>query len=97
MEFRIPLLGTEQFGLINFGFLPTEISLFLDGGVAWTSDESPVLEFATKSTKRIPVFSSGIAARFNLFGYLIGQVYYAYPFQRPAAGWQFGFVIAPGW
>ena len=97
MEFRVPLFGTEQFGLINFGFLPTEISLFLDGGVAWTSDEPPVFEIATRSSKRIPVFSSGVAARFNLFGYIVTQLYYAYPFQRPDAGWQFGFVLAPGW
>jgi outer membrane protein assembly factor BamA len=97
LEFRIPLLGTEQFGLINLGFLPLEISLFLDGGAAWTSEEDPELKFEERSIERIPVFSTGAAARLNLFGYLIMQFYYAKPFQRPDAGWQFGFLLAPGW
>ncbi len=97
MEFRIPLTGTSQFGLINFPYLPTELSLFLDGGVAWTNQYKPVFKFAENSNQRIPVFSTGVAARFNILGYIVAQIYYAYPFQRPGAGWQFGFVVAPGW
>jgi Tol biopolymer transport system component len=97
MEFRIPLTGTDQFGLINFPYLPTELSLFLDGGVAWTNQDKPVFKFAGNSDQRIPVFSTGLAARFNILGYIVAQIYYAYPFQRPGDGWQFGFVIAPGW
>lgn len=96
-EIRIQLLGTKQFGLFNFPILPTEITFFGDAGVAWTKDEKPVLKLAEKSNKRIPVFSSGVAARFNILGYAVGQLYYAYPFQRPHAGWQFGFVLSPGW
>ena len=97
MEFRIPLFGNEQFGLINFPYLPTELSLFLDGGVAWSQNSEPVLKLATRSNQRIPVFSAGIAARFNLFGYVIGQIFYADAFQRPDNRFQFGFVISPGW
>ena len=96
-EFRIPLFGTDQFGLINFPILPTEISFFFDGGVAWTRNDTPELTFKTDSDKRIPVFSTGVAARINLFGYIIGQVYYAVPFQRPEVDGIWGFVIAPGW
>jgi WD40 repeat protein len=97
MEFRVPLFGNEQFGLINFPYLPTELSLFLDGGVAWSSASQPVFDITSRSNERIPVFSAGVAARFNLFGYIIGQIYYADAFQRPDNRYQFGFVISPGW
>jgi hypothetical protein len=49
------------------------------------------------SVERIPVFSAGAATRINLFGYLVAQVYLAFPFQRPARTTQWGFLIAPGW
>lgn len=97
-EIRLPLFGTEQFGLINFPYLPTELAAFFDAGVAWTDNSSPQFEFDTKSTKRIPVFSTGVAARVNLLGYLVMQFYYAFPFQRPEKkSGIYGFVIAPGW
>lgn len=96
-ELRIPLFGTESFGLIDTGFVPTELSLFADGGVAWTSEESPTLSLARRSTERVPVFSVGTSVRFNLLGRLILEVYYAHPFQRPDAAGQFGLQIAPGW
>ena len=38
LEVRVPLFGVEQFGLVNFPFLPTELSAFVDAGVAWTSN-----------------------------------------------------------
>ncbi len=97
VEMRLPLFGTEQFGLIDFGFLPTELVAFFDGGVAWSAGDTPEFTFEERSSKRIPVFSAGVAARVNLAGYLIGQFYYAFPFQRPEKTAQFGFVIAPGW
>jgi outer membrane protein assembly factor BamA len=98
-ELRIPLFGTSDFGLIDFPYLPTEISFFGDGGVAWTGIEggSPVFNLATRSTERIPVFSAGVSARVNLFGYLVGEVFYVYPFQRPDKGWHWGFQLSPGW
>jgi len=37
-EVRVPLFGVQQFGLINFPFLPTELSAFVDAGMAWTSN-----------------------------------------------------------
>jgi hypothetical protein len=96
-ELRIPLFGTEQFGLINFPYLATEIAPFFDAGVAWTGSQSPTLEFARNSLARVPVFSTGVSARVNLLGYAVLEFYYVYPFQRPNEGWHFGFQIAPGW
>jgi len=96
-EFRIPLFGNEQFGLVNFPYLPTELAAFFDGGVAWSPGDNPKLEFKERSTERIPVFSAGGAVRMNLFNYLVAQIYWAKPFQRPEKTGVFGFVIAPGW
>ena len=96
-EFRVPLLGTEQFGVLAWGFLPTQLALFADAGVAWTSEESPELDLTTRSTQRIPVFSTGASLRFNLFGRLVAEVYYARPFQRPGKTDVWGFQVAPGW
>ncbi|HEX2252778.1 MAG TPA: BamA/TamA family outer membrane protein [Thermoanaerobaculia bacterium] len=97
VEVRVPLFGTEDFGLIELPYLPTELVAFVDAGVAWTEDESPELTFDTDTLERVPVVSAGLAARIVLGGYLPIQLYYAHPFHREDAGWQFGLVIAPGW
>jgi Tol biopolymer transport system component len=100
VEARIPLIGVEQFGLINFPFLPTELVAFADAGIAWdtpfTSDE-PELEWSRSSSARIPVVSTGVSARMNILGFMILEAYYAYPWQRPEKGWHWGFNLAPGW
>jgi hypothetical protein len=96
LEARIPLLGVEQYGLINFPFLPTELVLFTDGGLAW-DPESPSLEWSRSGSARVPVVSTGVAARVNVLGVLILETYYAYPWQRPEKGWHWGFQLAPGW
>ncbi len=97
LELRLPFLGTEQFGLFNFPYLPTEITLFADAGLAWTDEEPPVLEFKRHSPERIPVMSVGTSARINLLGALVFEIYYAYPFQRPQKGGHFGLLLTPGW
>ncbi len=97
IEMRVPLFGSEVLGLINFPYLPTEISLFTDAGVTWSRDEAPIIKFDRDSLDRIPVVSSGISARVNILGYIVLETYYAYPFQRPGEGWQLGFQLAPGW
>jgi Tol biopolymer transport system component len=48
-EFRIPLFGTEGFGLLNFPYLPTEVSPFFDAGVAYTNAQGPDFRFATSA------------------------------------------------
>jgi Tol biopolymer transport system component len=106
-ELRVPLFGVEQYGLIDFPFLPTELSFFVDGGLAWRSPDvcdesaqeiacSPVFEWDAPG-QRTPVFSAGVSARVNVLGFLILETYYAYPFQRPLKGWHLGFNLAPGW
>jgi hypothetical protein len=97
LEVRVPLFGVRDFGLINFPFLPTEIGPFFDAGVAWSKTENPDFTFTSSSSKRVPVFSTGLSARMNILGYMVLEAYYAYPFQRPEKGAHFGFVLSPGW
>ena len=97
LEMRIPVLGTPQFGLINFPFLPTELVLFADAGVAWNDLAEVDFDFQRSGGKRVPVFSVGASARVNIFGFLILESYYALPFQRPDKGAHWGFVLSPGW
>ena len=113
-EFRLPLLGVEEFGLINFPYLPTELVAFADGGIAWDPGGSalngatfiatdPVFELSRSASAHVPVFSTGVGARFNVLGFMILEAYYAYPWQRPdkngVGKWpgHWGFQLAPGW
>ena len=96
-EVRIPFLGTDQFGLIKTPLFPIDLAAFVDAGVAWSRGESPTFSFARRSIDRIPVVSTGVSARANLFGYAVVEVYYAHPFQRPDKSWVLGFQLAPGW
>lgn len=97
VELRLPILGTEQFGLVNFPYLPTDLVAFFDGGVAWTSRSHPQPELNSKTSKRVPVYSVGGATRMSLFGLLVLQIYAAYPFQRNDTRWSWGFFLAPAW
>lgn len=96
-ELRIPLLGVQQFGLINFPYLPTEIAPFIDGGLAWSGSSNVQLTLNPNATGDIPVFSAGIAARVNILGYIVAQFFVAHPFERPGNPTQYGFLILPGW
>jgi len=96
-EVRVPVLGTERFGLISFPYLPTDLVGFFDAGVAWNEGDGASLDWKRESSERIPVFSTGVSARVNLFGALVLEVYYAYPFQRPEKGAHWGLNFVPGW
>ncbi len=97
MEVRVPVLGNDIFGLVRFPWLPTELVGFLDGGVAWTETDYPVLELSTDQSARIPVFSAGAAVRINVLGAFVIQVYWAWPFERQNVGGQWGLVLETGW
>ena len=97
IELRLPFTGIEEFGLINFPYIPLEFTLFTDVGFAWDSERPGTLTWSRHSADRIPLASSGVSARMNLLGFLILEAYYAYPWQRPEKGWHAGFVVAPGW
>ena len=96
-EFRIPLFGVPEYGLINFPYLPTTIAPFFDAGEAWTSTETPHFAFQSDGVQRGIVSSAGVSARMNLLGYATFEAYVARPFQRPGRGWVVGLQLAPAW
>jgi hypothetical protein len=98
VELRIPFIGSDQFGLINLPYVPMELVAFTDVGIAW--DPQHKVEdwsFVRTSSQRVPLWSSGVGARFNILGFMIFEAYYAYPWQRPEKGAHWGFSLAPGW
>jgi Tol biopolymer transport system component len=97
IELRIPLFGNDRLGLLRSPLFPVDIAPFVDGALTWTKNDSPTLEFSTNTLERVPVFSAGVSARMNLFGYAVVELFYAKPFQRPERDWVFGFQLAPGW
>jgi Tol biopolymer transport system component len=104
-EFRIPVFGVPEYGLINFPYLPLTLAPFVDAGEAWTGTDAPKFRFATQdlnlglstNVQRGIVASAGISARFNVLGYAILEIYGAHPFQRPNKSWVYGMQLAPGW
>jgi hypothetical protein len=92
LEFRFPLL--RPFGATSrmYGPVPIEVALFADGGVAWNSGEKPGLFGGSRDG----ISSAGVALRANLFGYAVGQLDFARPFQRPGSGWVVQFNLSPG-
>ena len=97
LEFRIPLVGPEQLGLIHSTLLPIELAPFVDAGVAWRQGSAPSWRFDQRTTDRVPVFNAGVASRINLLGYAVLEVFWAHPFQRPQRNGVWGFQLAPGW
>jgi hypothetical protein len=96
LEFRAPLLGTREYGLIDAPFLPTEIFAFADAGAAWSKGDSVTLKWATRTNEHVPVASVGAGLRI-LLSYIPIEIYAAKPFQRPDEDIVYGFNIIPGW
>ncbi|MGM0496934.1 MAG: tolB protein precursor [Bacteroidota bacterium] len=97
-EIRFPLSGPKRLTLFESKYFYSTLVGFFDGGFA-TSDYDD-LEFSWDPVegKHTPVFSSGLALRVNLFGYLILEPYIAKPFQRSDKEYSYGLVIRGfGW
>jgi Tol biopolymer transport system component len=96
-EFRIPVFGVPEYGLINFPYLPLTVSPFFDAGQAWFRYGDNNLGELSQNGGRGIVTSAGVSARANLLGYAILEFYAARPFQRPTKSWVYGIQLAPGW
>ena len=92
LELRFPLLRPFGVRSAMYGPLPIEVALFTDAGVAWNKADRP--SFAGGDRK--PVTSAGVSFRANLLGFAVGQLDFAYPFQRPGRGWVWSFSLTPG-
>jgi len=91
-ELRFPLIGAFSRRTF-YGPLPLEVALFTDAGVAWSSIQGPRF---FGSGDRSWVKSAGAAIRFNLLGYIVGEIDYVKPFDRPEKGWYWQFNFIPG-
>jgi hypothetical protein len=96
VELRIPLLGTPQLGLVPSP-LPVEVAPFLDAGAAWSRGQPVTWQFERNSSGRVPVLSTGISARVNLFGFAVAEFFWVKPYQRPLKSPYWGFQLVPGW
>ncbi len=98
-EIRLPLTGPKRLALVKSGFLFTEGAIFFDAGLAWTSVDKPKFDSGNISKQsRFPVFSTGFSLRVNVFGAIIVEPYYAFPFinASPTKG-VLGVNFIPGW
>jgi hypothetical protein len=95
-EIRIPLLGPKRLALLPFKFLPTELNLFADAGVAFNNFSD--FGFQDRNLRPLPLMSVGAGLRVNVLGYLIVEPYIARPISEGSSGrWTFGLNIIPGW
>jgi Tol biopolymer transport system component len=98
-EIRIPFSGPKVLAPIKSNIFLTDLNLFLDGGLAWNKGDQIKIKWEPSNfNDRIPVWSTGISMRINLFGYLVIEPYYAIPFQN--GGFRnkvFGINFVPGW
>ncbi len=110
-EVRLPFTGPKKLAQIPSKFLFSDLNLFFDAGIAWTEDTKVVFKSQPSATnigtypngqqylvERVPALSAGVSLRVNLFGALILEPYYAFPFTRKdVSGGVFGLTFAPGW
>ena len=85
-EVRLPFTGPPELALIRSRMFFSDLVFFADAGLAWNDFDdiearwSPVRD----DDVRIPVVSTGVALRVNLFGAIILEPFFAFPFQRRA-------------
>lgn len=91
-ELRFPPFGVLGLGGGYYGFLPIELGAFYDAGVAWTKNEKAWFLDGSRNLVR----SAGATLRLNLLGYLIAEVIFVYPLDRPKKGWHWQFSLTPG-
>ncbi len=103
LEVRFPPLGLLGIGSGLFGFLPIEMVFFGDAGLAWCNDVSFECLSETRELsrpfflggEREPLFSAGAGLRMNVFGLMIIELDWVYPFNRVRGG-HFQFSFIPG-
>lgn len=86
-EIRYPLIGYRRLSLISSKLFYADLIAFFDAGLIWQEglpwqERSTVrLSMQPSAMYRTPITSAGIGLRYNLFGMLILEPYYAFPFQ----------------
>ena len=111
-EVRLPFTGPRRLALIPFNGLYTELTAFVDGGLAY-DDFGSVREYFDRrdavdaegnpdpggdfASLSRPLLTAGVSLRANLFGALILEPYYARVINQEGAAWRFGLNFVPGW
>ncbi|OZC02164.1 PD40 domain-containing protein [Rubricoccus marinus] len=103
-ELRVPLLGVPQLGLLNFPYLPTELTFFADAGMAWGTilEREDIFGGGTQTlgtpfSEQKPIFSAGASLRVSVLGAIVLEPYLAVPFSRSDKDLVFGVNFTPGW
>jgi len=103
-EIRLPFTGPKGLALIPLNFLPSDLNLFFDSGLAFSykSDfdkEDPDPLDGRDHVQRKPITSIGASLRLNVMGWLIIEPYYALPLTVDKADrhWRWGINLVPGW
>jgi hypothetical protein len=113
VEVRLPLLGPEVLGLSTFEYLPTDLVLFADAGVAWTSETLDVSNpgniafrnnrsvFEAEGTGSGTVTARPVtSAGVSARVNLLGAAIFEVFYARTfqrAKPWDFGLILRPGW
>lgn len=101
-EIRLPFTGPKRLTLLKSNYLYSDLVLFFDAGLAYNIDtpwqDASKVKWNWKPQKdaRIPVYSTGVSLRINLFGYAILEPYIAMPFQQTNTDYTFGLSITGG-
>ena len=105
-EIRLPFTGAKKLSLINFQYVPSDLNIFFDMGIAWDDKKAIGKESqysfsdGSKQTLKLnPIISTGISLRINALGYLIIEPYLAFPIyngKRQSAVTGINFMV-PGW
>ncbi len=99
IEWRIPFSGPKNYAWIKSDIFFSELAVFYDAGIAWDEESVPQMSFTSNSiSERIPIMSSGFALRFNIFGAITIEPYYAFPIhQGKIYHGNLGINILSGW
>ncbi len=112
-EVRLPFTGPKRLALINFPYLYTELTAFVDAGLAYDDfadvrryyDERDAFDngdgqqppSADFASLSRPIVTGGLSLRANVLGAIILEPYYARVLNMEGSSWKFGLNIVPGW
>ncbi|MEF8815388.1 MAG: peptidase S9 [Salinibacter sp.] len=112
-EVRLPLLGPEVLSLSTFEYLPTDLVLFADAGVAWTSEDLTELSFSSNTigtgtngrlgtgTSESSVSAQPVtSAGVSARVNVLGAIVMEAFYARTfqrTKNWDFGLILRPGW
>jgi len=98
LELRIPFTGPARLCLIPFKYFVSELSFFIDGGLAWDSKRKIAFKTNDYVNYTSPVGSYGVSLRINFFGVMVLEPYYAVPMEKNAKEFAgLGLNFLPGW